>query len=166
MYKNTKSTSHSSIERKKTSSKDYLIKIYENSKTIFVGRDIVSLKLFGEIPSAPPLALISSNKKYLSKIGYLETYISGLPDWFLFHPRIGVLIRCLREVGRTNPKVIPFELKLIAFGEPPKKIEARQISNIKSQSLAKTINHSYKSTLQTEKTPFEIAFEKAKKLTK
>lgn len=164
MYKNTKSTNRSSIVRKTSSHKAYLEKIYESSKTIFVDRNIVSLKLFGEIPSIHPLAQIASNKKYLAKIGYLETYVNGLPDWFLFHPRIGVLIRCLKDAARTNPKVIPFELEQIAFGEPPRLEINGDAPNTKPRSNSIPSNQNTKSRPSGVKTPFELAFELAKKV--
>lgn len=164
MYKNTTSTSRSSIVRKTSSHKAYLEKIYESSKTIFVDRNIVSLKLFGELPNAHPSALISSNKKYLSKMGYLETYINGLPDWFLFHPKIALLIRCLRDSARKNPKVIPFELKHIAFEIPPRLINRKSADNIKSKLIDSSINKSKNLNLAGDKTIFELAYEKAKKL--
>ena len=166
MYKNTKSTSRSSIARKTSSHKAYLEKIYESSKTIFVERNIVSLKLFGELPTVNPLALISSNKKYLAKIGYLETYINGLPDWFLFHPRIAALIRCLKDAARTNPKVIPFELKLIAFGESPRSMVLAGASNKQPRPNGSAVNQNKKTKPDGVKTPFELAFENAKKLQK
>ena len=163
MYKNTKSTSHYSVERKKPSSKEYLLRIYESSKTIFVGRNIVSLKLFGDIPTSPPLALISSNKKYLSRLGYLETQVDQLPDWFLFHPKISMLMRCLRETARTKPNLIPFELKLIAFGEPPKPREGSSPPKIRASEEPRLTNYRSQPRLEIPKTPLELAFEKAKK---
>ena len=162
MYKNTKSTSRSSIARKQPSNKAYLEKLYEHSKTIFVGREIISQKLFGDLPEAPPLGLISSNKKYLSRIGYLETQIAQLPDWFLFHPKLGALIRCLREAGRTNRNIVPFELELIAFGDPPRAREvpgsrdSRPVSSLEARNLHNKLNR------EPIKTPLELAFEKAK----
>ena len=162
MYKNTKSTSRSSIARKQPSNKAYLEKLYEHSKTIFVGREIVSEKLFGDMPEAPPLGLISSNKKYLSRIGYLETQIAQLPDWFLFHPKLGVLIRCLREAGRVNRNAVPFELELIAFGDPPKAKTAAGTTNSRNSSSNAIGNHHAKQVRESMKTPLELAFEKAK----
>lgn len=159
MYKNTKSTSRSSINRKQPSNRAYLEKLYEHSRTIFVGRGIVSEKLFGEIPEIAPLALIASNKRYLSKAGYLETQISQMPDWFLFHPKIGILIRCIKEAAKTNRKIIPFELELIAFTDPPNK------DNVGNGYSHKTTESKVrKSRLNSEfsKTPLEIAFENAK----
>ena len=162
MYKNTKSTSRSSIARKQPSNKAYLEKLYEHSKTIFVGREIISQKLFGDLPEAPPLGLISSNKKYLSRIGYLETQIAQLPDWFLFHPKLGVLIRCLREAGRTNRNIVPFELELIAFGDPPKAREMPGTRNSRGVDSSETRNPHNKLNREPIKTPLELAFEKAK----
>jgi len=162
MYKNTKSTSRSSIARKQPSNKAYLEKLYEHSKTIFVGREIISQKLFGDLPEAPPLGLISSNKKYLSRIGYLETQIAQLPDWFLFHPKLGVLIRCLREAGRANRNIVPFELELIAFSDPPKAREMPSTKNSRGLSTNAVRNPNLNSNRESIKTPLELAFEKAK----
>lgn len=162
MYKNTKSTSRSSIARKQPSNKAYLEKLYEHSKTIFVSRGIVSEKLFGDMPEAPPLGLISSNKKYLSRIGYLETQIAQLPDWFLFHPKLGVLIRCLREAGRINRNIVPFELEFIAFGDRPKAREIPGAINLGSSKKSGTGNHNLNPGHESIKTPLELAFEKAK----
>ena len=117
-----------------------------------------------ELPTVNPLALISSNKKYLAKIGYLETYINGLPDWFLFHPRIAVLIRCLKDAARTNPKVIPFELKLIAFGESPRSMVLAGASNKQPRPNGSAVNQNKKTKPDGVKTPFELAFENAKKM--
>ena len=122
MYKNTRSTSRTSVYRiqrvkAKINHGAYLEQIYECSKIIFVGREIISQKLFGELPTANYSVLIASNKKYLLKHGYAGRYVDDLPDWFLFHPRIDLLIKSLRDTAKINPTVIPFELKLIAFPE-------------------------------------------------
>jgi len=157
MYKNTKSTSRSSITRKQTSNKAYLEKLYEHSRTIFVTRGIVSEKLFGEIPEAAPLALIASNKRYLYKVGYVETQISQMPDWFLFHPKIGILIRCIKETAKTNRKIIPFELELIVSGKPP-----NNITSGLGQKTTEPLDRKPRSNSEFSKTPIEIAFENAK----
>ena len=72
MYKNTKSTSRTSFYRiqmvkAKINHGAYLEQIYECSKIIFVGREIISQKLFGELPTANYSVLIASNKYYLLK---------------------------------------------------------------------------------------------------
>ena len=160
MYKNTKSTSHYSIEKKRASGINYLEKIYESSKTIFVGRKIISLKEFGDIPTSPPLALISANKKYLLRIGYFETYINQLPDWFLFHPKLSLLIKRLRDAGYLNPGVIPFELELIAFGNQPVHRPKPNSSNFGKRSSVE-ISRALSKPIPP-KNSIEIAFEKAK----
>ncbi len=152
MYKHTKSTNKTSVYRKKDNPKIYLEKIYESSKTIFVGRNIVSEALFGGIPQAHPEALISSNKKYLQNLGYLENQISGLPDWFLFYPKISLLIKFLRVAAYKNPEAIPFELNFIAFNETQE--------NGNPQAAVKSKNNEKASSI---KTALEIAFENAKK---
>lgn len=164
MYKNTKSTSRVSVLRKTHSTEAYLEKLYEHSKTIFVGRGIVSLKLFGELPTASPISLIKDNKKYLSKVGYLETQIEQMPNWFLFHPKISMLIRCLRDIAQTqNRNKIPFELELIAFREPPNQNTAINTTRNNNVSMNR-INGKYNSSPRVIQTPFEYAFEKVKNL--
>jgi hypothetical protein len=160
MYKNTKSTSRSSIARRQPSEKAYLEKLYEHSKTIFVGRGIVSDKSFGEMPNSHPKALITSNIKYLTKIGYLETQVSEMPDWFLFHPRISLLIRCLKDTARFNRIAIPFELEVIAFSDPPNK---KQAINTEDKNIAPKPKNIKVFKDESIKTVFEIAFESAKK---
>ena len=132
MYKNTRSTSRTSVYRiqrvkVKINHGSYLKEIYECSKIIFVGRRIVSQELFGKLPTTNYSVLIASNKKYLLKHGYASRYIDELPDWFLFHPRIDLLIKGLRDTAKTDPKVIPLELKLIAFPENLKKDKKRKM---------------------------------------
>ena len=100
MYKNTRSTSRTSVYRiqrvkVKINHGSYLKEIYECSKIIFVGRRIISQELFGKLPTTNYSVLIASNKKYLLKHGYASRYIDELPDWFLFHPRIDLLIKGL-----------------------------------------------------------------------
>jgi len=120
MYKNTKSTNRISVEKKKLSTKAHLEKVYQSSWTIFVERKIVHPDDFGNIPTQSIASLISENKKYLAKKGFHHTEVDKLPDWFLFHPRINMLIRSLKEVAKTKPHVIPFELSTIAFNEKSK----------------------------------------------
>ena len=132
MYKNTRSTSRTSVYRiqrvkVKINHGCYLKEIYECSKIIFVGRRIISQELFGKLPTTNYSVLIASNKKYLLKHGYASRYIDELPDWFLFHPRIDLLIKGLRDTAKTDPKVIPLELKLIAFPENLKKDKKRKM---------------------------------------
>jgi|688.fasta_scaffold861094_2 hypothetical protein len=132
MYKNTRSTSRTSVYRiqrvkVKINHGSYLKEIYECSKIIFVGRRIISQELFGKLPTTNYSVLIASNKKYLLKHGYASRYIDELPDWFLFHPRIDLLIKGLRDTAKTDPKVIPLELKLIAFPENLKKDKKRKM---------------------------------------
>ena len=132
MYKNTRSTSRTSVYRiqrvkVKINHGSYLREIYECSKIIFVGRRIISQELFGKLPTTNYSVLIASNKKYLLKHGYASRYIDELPDWFLFHPRIDLLIKGLRDTAKTDPKVIPLELKLIAFPENLKKDKKRKM---------------------------------------
>ena len=132
MYKNTRSTSRTSVYRiqrvkVKINHVSYLKEIYECSKIIFVGRRIISQELFGKLPTTNYLVLIASNKKYLLKHGYASRYVDELPDWFLFHPRIDLLIKGLRDTAKTDPKVIPLELKLIAFPEKLKKDKKRKM---------------------------------------
>jgi hypothetical protein len=132
MYKNTRSTSRTSVYRiqrvkVKINHGSYLKEIYECSKIIFVGRRIISQELFGKLPTTNYSVLIASNKKYLLKHGYASRYIDGLPDWFLFHPRIDLLIKGLRDTAKTDPKVIPLELKLIAFPENLKNDKKRKM---------------------------------------
>jgi hypothetical protein len=162
MYKNTKSTSRISVLRKTHSTQAYLEKLYEHSKMIFVGRGIVSPLLFGELPTLSPSSLIKSNKKYLSEMGFLETQIEQMPDWFLFHPRISVLIRCLRDIARTDKRSsIPFELELIARGEPPNNKKTFNITN--NHHISKDlVNYKNNSIVRGVQTQFELAFEKAK----
>jgi hypothetical protein len=162
MYKNTKSTNRISVLRKNHSNESYLEKLYGQSKTIFVDRGIVSPNLFGDLPTSSPVNLIKSNKKYLSEIGYLETQIDQMPDWFLFHPRISVLIRCLRDIARTDKRSSsPFELELIARGEPPNNKKTFNITN--NHHISKDlVNYKNNSIVRGVKTQFELAFEKAK----
>ena len=132
MYKNTRSTSRTSVYRiqrvkVKINHGSYLREIYECSKIIFVGRRIISQELFGKLPTTNYSVLIASNKKYLLKHGYASRYIDELPDWFLFHPRIDLLVKGLRDTAKTDPKVIPLELKLIAFPENLKKDKKRKM---------------------------------------
>jgi len=115
MYKNTKSTSRISVEKMRASPRALLEKVYQSSWTIFVGRKIVHSDDFGEIPSESLTSLISSNKKFLAKAGYQHTDVDKLPDWFLFHPRISLIIRCLKDTAKSKPDIIPFELAPIVF---------------------------------------------------
>jgi hypothetical protein len=53
----------------------------------------------------------------LAKKGYSYTDIDKLPDWFLFHPRISLIIKCLKDTAKTRPEIIPFELTSIVFSK-------------------------------------------------
>lgn len=75
-------------------------------------------------------------------------------------------MRCLRETARTKPNLIPFELKLIAFGEPPKPREGSSPRKIEASEEPRLTNYRNQPRLEIPKTPLELAFEKAKKQVK
>ena len=162
MYKNTKSTNRISVEKKKASPKAYLEKVYQSSWTIFVERKIVHPDDFGNIPTKSIASLISENKKYLAQKGFLHTEVDKLPDWFLFHPRINLLIRCMKDIAKTKPHLIPFELNLIVFKERPnnKKImfPTRISNNPNEIQIIKSADEKQKSA-----TALALAFKKASK---
>lgn len=160
MYKNTKSTNRISVERKKASPKAYLEKVYQSSWTIFVERKIVHPNDFGSIPTKSIALLISENKKYLAQKGFLHTEVDRLPDWFLFHPKINLLIRCLKDIEKTKPHLIPFELNSIVFKERPnnKKImfPTKISNNSNERQIFKSEDERHKSA-----TALALAFKKA-----
>jgi hypothetical protein len=164
MYKNTKSTNRISVEKKRASPRAYLEKVYQSSWTIFVERKIVHQNDFGSIPTASIALLIAENKRYLAKKGYPHTVVDNLPDWFLFHPRISLIIRCLKDVAKTKPNLIPFELHSIVSLEPPhtknKKLmfPTKIASHSKSRQALAPLGNTQKSD-----TALALAFNKASK---
>jgi len=167
MYKNTKSTNRSSVEKKRPSPKAYLEKVYRSSWTIFVERKIVHPDDFGSIPTASIASLISENKKYLAKKGYLHTDVDKLPDWFLFHPRISLIIRCLKEVAKTKPSLIPFELDPIVYLRSPKVGNKKPMFPTKITNFIdlKRSNNPAEENLKSD-TALALAFNKASKIKK
>ena len=73
-----------------------------------------------------------------------------------------MLIRCLRDIARTDKRSsIPFELELIARGEPPNNKKTFNIPN--NHHISKDlVNYKNNSIVRGVQTQFELAFEKAK----